>query len=108
MCFKRKAVVGNIYTEDRKCILLAAQEIDVLIALDSDGKYKEKFLQLKDELLYISPRENKDVYEIDKKIRKKIGDLKLVLNNGTLDASIDTIVNHIIVMIKERDAKELK
>ena len=45
---------------------------------------------------------------IDKKIRNKIGDLKLVLNNETLDASIDTIVNHIIVMIKERDAKELK
>ena len=109
MCFKRKRI-GEIYTKDRKCILLTAQEIDVLVALDRDKTYKDKLLELKDELLYLSPRDNKEVYDIDNKIKNKVGDLKLILNK-TKDVDNDTIeniINHIIVMIKERDAKELK
>ena len=108
MCFRRKRI-GQIYTEDRKCILLSSQEIDVLIALD-DGKYRERLEELKDELLYVSPRENKEVFEIDKKIRDKVQDLKLILNKtqDIEDETIDNKISHIIVMIKERDAKEIK
>ena len=110
MCFKKKRRIGEIYTQDRKCILLCAQEMDVLIALDRNGIYGDKFLELKDELLFLSPRENIEVYEIDKKIRNKIDDLKLILNKPEeieKDA-IENKINNVFVMIKERDAKELK
>lgn len=111
MCFKKKKRLAEIYIEDRKTLMLAAQEIDVLIVLDRDKRFKAKLEALKDELLYLSPRENKDVFEIDKKIKEKIGDLKLILNKSDDDVDIDNvekIINTMFVMAKERDAKELK
>ncbi len=110
MCFKKKRYLSEIYSKDRKTILLSAQDIDVLIALDRDGMYKDRLLELKDELLYISPRDNEVVFEMDQKIKEKIGDLKLVLNKNkdVDDENIFLIIDNIFVMIKERDAKELK
>ena len=110
MCFKKKKVVGDIYIQDRKTLLLAAQEIDVLLVLDLDKQFESRLIELKDELMYLSPRENKDVYAIDVKIRNKIGDLKLILNkpeNMDYD-SVENIITTLFVMCKERDAKELK
>lgn len=110
MCFKKKKRLGVTYIDDRKCLLLAAQSIDVLIALDKDELYKDRLLALQDSLLYLSPRENQEVFDIDQKIAEKIGDLKLILNKSDdiKDESIDKIITTIFVMIKERDAKELK
>ena len=110
MCFKKKKVLGQTYIDDRKQLILAAQEIDVLILLDKDKKFERQLNELKDELLYVSPRENKDVCELDRKIKDKIGDLKLVLNKyDDLDEeNVDKIISTIMVMIKERDAKVLK
>ena len=110
MCFKKKKRLGFTYIDDRKCLLLAAQSIDVLIALDKDELYKDRLLSLQDSLLYLSPRENQEVFDIDQKIAEKIGDLKLILNKSDdiKDESIDKIITTIFVMIKERDAKELK
>ena len=61
MCFKKKKVVGEIYTEDRKCILLSAQEIDVLKVLDRKKLYDKEFTELKDQLLFLSPRDNAEI-----------------------------------------------
>ena len=110
MCFKKKKKIGEIYTEDRKCVLLSAQEIDVLMVLDKKNFYKAKFEEMKDQLLYLSPRDNKEVYEIDKKIKDKIGDLKLVLNKSDEDEneSVISIIDNIFVMISERNAKEIR
>lgn len=110
MCFKKKKKIGEIYTEDRKCVLLSAQEIDVLMVLDKKNFYKAKFEEMKDQLLYLSPRDNKEVYEIDKKIKDKIGDLKLVLNKSDEDEneSVLSIIDNIFVMISERNAKEIR
>ena len=110
MCFKKKKKIGEIYTEDRKCVLLSAQEIDVLMVLDKKNYYKAKFEEMKDQLLYLSPRDNKEVYEIDKKIKDKIGDLKLVLNKSDEDEneSVLSIIDNIFVMISERNAKEIR
>ena len=110
MCFKKRKKIGDIYIEDRKCVLLSAQEVDVLILLDKHGYYKAKFDEMKDQLLYLSPRENKDVYEIDKKIKEKIGDLKLILNkhDDEENDSVLSIIENIFVMIKEREAKEIR
>ena len=110
MCFKKKKVLGQTYIDDRKTLLLAAQEVDVLILLDKDKKFERSLNELKDELLYISPRENKDVCEMDQKIREKIGDLKLVLNkyDNMNEENVDKIISTAMVMIKERDAKVLK
>ena len=110
MCFKKKKKIGEIYTEDRKCVLLSAQEIDVLMVLDKKNYYKTKFEEMKDQLLYLSPRDNKEVYEIDKKIKDKIGDLKLVLNKSDEDEneSVLSIIDNIFVMISERNAKEIR
>ena len=109
MCFKKKTI-GEIYTEDRKCVLLSAQEVDVLMVLDKKCYYKAKFEDMKDQLLYLSPRDNKEVYEIDSKIKDKIGDLKLVLNKNDEDEneSVLTIIDNIFVMISERNAKEIR
>ena len=110
MCFKKKKRIGEVYTEDRKCVLLSAQEVEVLMVLDKKNYYKAKFEEMKDQLLYLSPRDNKEVYEIDKKIKDKIGDLKLVLNkhNDDEDDSILSIIENIFVMISERNAKEIR
>ena len=110
MCFKKKKRLGVTYIDDRKCLLLAAQSVDVLIALDKDELYKDRLLALQDSLLYLSPRENQEVFDIDQKIAEKIGDLKLILNksDNIKDESVDKIITTIFVMIKERDAKELK
>ncbi len=110
MCFRKKKTIGEIYIEDRKCVLLSAQEIDVLIALDKKNFYKARLEEIKDQLLYLSPRDNKEVYEIDKKIRDKIGDLKLVLNKHEEDEdeSVISIMDNIFVMISERNAKEIR
>ena len=110
MCFKKKNVLGQTYIDDRKQLLLAAQEIDVLILLDKDKKFERQLNELKDELLYVSPRENKEVCELDRKIKDKIGDLKLILNKyDDLDEeNVDKIISTIMVIIKERDAKVLK
>ena len=109
MCWKKK-VLGVTYIDDRKTLLLAAQEVDVLIVLDRKKLYEDRLKELQDTLKYLSPRENQAVYEIDMKIRDKIGDLKLILNKDkdVEDDNIDSIITNIFVMIKERDAKELK
>ena len=110
MCFKKKKVLGLTYIEDRKTLLIAAQEVDVLLLLDKDKKFERSLNELKDELLYISPRENKEVSELDQKIKEKIGDLKLILNKyDNLDEEkVEKIISTTMVMIKERDAKVLK
>lgn len=110
MCFKRKKYVGEIYTQDRKTILLAAQEVDVLMALDRHDRYKDKLIALKDELLYLSPRDSQEIYEMDKKISDKVGDLKLILNKreNIDDDNVFSLIENIFVNIRERDAKELK
>ena len=85
-------------------------EVDVLLLLDKDKKFERSLNELKDELLYISPRENKEVSELDQKIKEKIGDLKLILNKyDNLDEEkVEKIISTTMVMIKERDAKVLK
>ena len=110
MCFKKKKIVGVTYSLDRKTLLLAAQEIDVLMVLDKSKLYEEKLKSLKDALLYTSPWENQEVFEIDQKIKDKIGDLKLALNkdNVAISENIEKIIQTLFVMLKERDAKELK
>ena len=110
MCFWKKKVIGKTYIEDRKLILLCAQEIDVLILLDKDKKFERQLIEIKDEFLYLSPRDDADVCELDQKIKNKIGDLKLVLNKyDNLDEeNVDKLISTIMVMIKERDAKVLK
>ena len=111
MCiFKRRKAPGVTYSDDRKTILLASQEIDVLIVLDENKFYLDKLKELQDVLKFLSPRENQEVYEMDLKIKDKIGDLKLMLNkdNDIKDESVDKIISNIFVMIQEREAKELK
>ena len=110
MCFKRKKQIVVTYIKDRKTLLLAAQEVDVLVVLDKGGAYKEKLLELKDELLYLSPRDNQEIFDMDIKIKDKIGDLKLIFNkvDGCEDEGVEKMLTNIFVMIKERDAKELK
>lgn len=110
MCFKKKKVVGVTYSLDRKTLLFAAQEVDVLIVLDRNKLYGRELKELKDALLYTSPRENQEVFEMDQKIKDKIGDLKLILNkdNDIKDDNVYKIIQTLFVMLKERDAKELK
>ena len=110
MCFKKKKKIGVTYSEDRKTLLLAAQEVEVLMVLDRNKLYEEELKSLKDALLYTSPRDNQEVFDMDLKIRDKVGDLKLILNkdNDIHDDNIEKIIQTMFVMIKEREAKELK
>ena len=110
MCFRKKKKIGVTYSLDRKTLLLSAQEIDVLKVLDRNKFYESMLNELKDALLYTSPRDNQEVFDIDLKIKDKIGDLKLVLNkeDDVKDESVEMIIQNIFVMIKEREAKELK
>ena len=110
MCIFKKKTIGVTYSQDRKTLLLSAQEVDVLMVLDRHKLYGQELKEMKDMLLYLSPRENQEVFEIDMKIRDKIGDLKLILNKekDVEDDNVENIIRNIFVMIKERDAKELK
>lgn len=110
MCIFKKKTIGVTYSQDRKTLLLSAQEVDVLMVLDRHKLYEQELKEMKDMLLYLSPRENQEVFEIDMKIRDKIGDLKLILNKDkdVEDDNVENIIRNIFVMIKERDAKELK
>ncbi len=112
MCFKKKKIEEeiDIYIEDRKTILLTSQEIDILIELDRNKIFKTELLSIQEELKYLSPRDNQVVYEIDKKIRDKIGELRLLFNRlvGQDKEYIESLVLEIKVLIKERNAKEIK
>ncbi len=112
MCFKKKKIEEeiDIYIEDRKTILLTSQEIDILIELDRNKIFKTELLSIQEELKYLSPRDNQVVYEIDKKIRDKIGELRLLFNrlDGQDKEYIESLVLEIKVLIKERNAKEIK
>jgi hypothetical protein len=113
MCFKKKKEVKeeiDVYIEDRKTILLTSQEIDILIELDRNKVFKTVLLSVQEELKYLSPRDNVVVYEIDKKIRDKIGELRLLFNklDGQDKDYIESLILEIKVLIKERNAKEIK
>lgn len=113
MCFKKKKEVKeeiDVYIEDRKTILLTSQEIDILIELDRNKVFKTALLTVQEELKYLSPRDNVVVYEIDKKIRDKIGELRLLFNklDGQDKDYIESLILEIKVLIKERNAKEIK
>ena len=113
MCFKKKKEVKeeiDVYIEDRKTILLTSQEIDILIELDRNKVFKTALLSVQEELKYLSPRDNVVVYEIDKKIRDKIGELRLLFNklDGQDKDYIESLILEIKVLIKERNAKEIK
>lgn len=113
MCFKKKKEVKeeiDVYIEDRKTILLTSQEIDILIELDRNKVFKTALLTIQEELKYLSPRDNVVVYEIDKKIRDKIGELRLLFNklDGQDKDYIESLILEIKVLIKERNAKEIK
>jgi hypothetical protein len=113
MCFKKKKEVKeeiDVYIEDRKTILLTSQEIDILIELDRNKVFKPTLLTVQEELKYLSPRDNVVVYEIDKKIRDKIGELRLLFNklDGQDKDYIESLILEIKVLIKERNAKEIK
>ena len=112
MCFKKKIekeINANFY-EDRKNILLASQEMEIIKELDSDSKYEKEIEVIQDMLLYISPRSNKQVCQIDDKIRDKIGEIRLVLNNkkDPDEDVVKSMFKEIRILIKEREAKELK
>ncbi len=113
MCFKKKKEVKeeiDVYIEDRKTILLTSQEIDILIELDRNKVFKTALLTVQEELKYLSPRDNVVVYEIDKKIRDKIGELRLLFNklDGQDKDYIESLILEVKVLIKERNAKEIK
>ena len=112
MCFfKRKNEENEMSVlEDRELILLSSQEIDVLIAMSKDEDIKEKLLNIKDQLQYLSPYKNPKVTKIDEGIKQKIEDIKirLVKDENSSCEIIDKEIDMINIWIKERNAKELR
>lgn len=110
MCFIKKKKEEVSLLEDRETILLLSQEIDVLIAMTKNQELIDKLVEVQDQIKYCSPYKNEKVYNIDLKIKQKVEDIKLLLikNDETNDEIVLKEIDMINIMIKERNAKEIR
>ena len=111
MCFRRKKVDGY-FEIDRKLIMELSAMIGALLELDKinfNEKFKNELIEIRNQVTYLSPRDNSAVVLIDNKLKDKLYDLKILLykKDEIRDSEIVSIILDIKVLIKDRAVKEI-
>lgn len=105
MLFKKKKI-ADVLREDREDIATNANKVDALIVLAGDNlQMKQDLCELKEQLKYLRPSEDKKVNEYEKKIKNMIDDLKIALNksDGESTEKAAKLIKNIKVAIAERN-----
>lgn len=107
-CFGRRSDrVSERIKEDQATIDYNCRSTDVLIAQASGNKdLVTRLEEMKEVLKYLTASDLDRVFECDKKIGNRIGDLKIALtkSSGEPSQKIDDIISDIGVAVAERNA----
>ena len=107
MCFKKKKAADKV-KENRELIEDNSKAIEALIVLSKDNvEIIDDLKELQEKLKYLVPSNDSAVIDYDKKIKNKIGDLKIALtkSDGETSKKATEILMDIKLAIAERNAK---
>lgn len=107
MCFKRKKSVDKV-KEDRELISFNSRSVETLLVhAENNQELTAELNDLQTKLKYLMPSEKSDVTDYDKKIKNKIGDMKIALtkSDGESSSKAMDILKDIKLAIAERNAR---
>lgn len=106
MCFFRKKKVSDLTTQDRELIEFNAKSVESLIVLAKGNFDLIKELNvLKEKIKYLIASDKAKIYDYDKAIKNKIGDLKIALtrSEGADNKSIQQLIAEIDLAVADRN-----
>lgn len=107
MCFFRKKKVSDMTKQDRELIELNEKSVESLIVLANGNANLIKELNvLKEKIKYLIASDKAKIYDYDKTIKNKIGDLRIALtrSDGSDNRSIKQLIAEIDLAIADRNA----
>lgn len=108
MCFFRRKKVADKVKEDSQLIDFNSKSIDSLIVLAKDNTAVIGELKLlQSSLKYLIAMEDSKVVDYDKKIKDKLGDLRIALtkSDGEETKKTDELITEIKLAIADRRAR---
>ena len=107
MLFKKKKVVDKV-KDDREFIETNSKSIEAIVVLAKDNEeIIQDLKELQETLKYLIPSAESSVIDCDKKIKNKIGDLKIALtkSDGETSKKAAEVLMEVKLAIAERNAK---
>lgn len=108
MWFFKKKNNGDKTKEDRELISENAKAIDALIILAKDNQdFVDKLKELQEKLKYLTASSDSKIFDFDKAIKNKIGDLRILLTKceGNLSKKETNVLQDIELTIIDRNQK---
>lgn len=107
MCFFRKKKVSELTKQDRELIEFNEKSVESLIVLTNGNANLIKALkELQEKIKYLIASDKAKIYDYDKMIKNKIGDLRIALtrSEGADNRNIDQLIAEIDLAIADRNA----
>lgn len=107
MCFFRNKISDKV-KEDRELIEFNSRSIDAIIVLAKDNdEFINELKALQGKLKYLIPSEKSKIFDFDKTIKNKIGDLRIVLtkSDGEVTNKATDILLDMKLAVADRNAK---
>lgn len=108
MCFFRKKKAAVKVKEDRELVEANSKAIEALIILaQNDDVIVNELKGVQEKLKYLVPSDNSKVFDYDKSIKNKIGDLRIVLtkSDGEVTKKANDILTDIKLAIADRNTR---
>lgn len=108
MCFFRRKKVADKVKEDRELVETNSKAIEALIILaQNDDVIVNELKGVQEKLKYLVPSDNSKVFDYDKSIKNKIGDLRIVLtkSDGEVTKKANDILTDIKLAIADRNTR---
>ena len=107
MCFKKKKNVDKV-KEDRELVAFNSKSIETLLVhAEKNQDLTNELKELQNKLNYLIPSIKSEILDYDKKIKNKIGDMKIALtkSDGETSNKAEDILKDIKIAIAERNAR---